>query len=875
MATKKDGKTQKGLIVQTLIVKPNNRSTSDIDAWRTALKAADKGKRAKLYDLYEDLLLDNILSSAIDKRVMAITNADISFMRNDESVPEMETLIDSPEFEDIIKEIILSKLWGKSVIELDFSQELVKPYSIPRRNLRVDKGIIVVNETDEEGIPYKDDDFFLEAGNDDDLGLILKAAPFCIYKRGGFGDYAQYVEIFGIPQRVGKYNSNDDATRKILLEMFEQAGSAPYVVIPKEADVETNTTNQSTGVKLHKDFIDACNEEILIGILGQTMTTQDGSSKSQSETHKEGEEGINKSDRRFVQRILNRVLLPRLEKRGYPVTGGFFYFPEAGENLTTTERLEIDRTLKMDIGLPIDDEYFYETYSVPKPKGNVSSKKPTEKPPVETKQSDSSTSTVNYQLSTILERLLSFFVLAPEKGANSSNLSSKITCCPECNGIHQHGSGISPFFKGESGEAGRGFNLAFSDTDFDEDAFLKRIASGECTYFDPELFTYTSSVIRQGLASGFIKKNFASLGVEYGFEPDALKTAMEVNIFQFSAAKNLVEVQKLNELFRSSKGYDDFYTKAKSVTTIFNKTWLQTEFDTADLTAESSAAYHRLASQTDIFPYWEYRTVGDDRVRPEHSKLRGLILPANDPRWNSIYPPNGWKCRCYIVPRMKHEVEGIDFKANRAMVDEYFKTTEWKKNASQGFDVNRAILGQIFTKNQMYINKFPDKAGKLLKNLFYNDWWLDEIGKRMALATEDLKVYSGEAKEWFKTNSKDGFVSFKDYQNREVKLSEKTFDFHTTKKSYSDRAGYLDSIKEIIANPDEVWLNDYIKGKYDNFILIKYYKDNAIAVICRVNDGKIYEVNTWFRIAVESKVKDKLQNPRWMYRRGLLIKNKK
>jgi SPP1 gp7 family putative phage head morphogenesis protein len=830
----------KGIVINQLVVRPNNRSVTDIDSWRSALKAADKGKRAKLYDLYEDLLLDNVLSSAIEKRIMAITNADLAFTRNDTNEPEIDTLMDTPEFEEILTEIMNVKFWGKTVMELDFTNGL-KGFNIPRKHIRTDLGVIVKNENDEFGFPYRNDDFFLEVGNDKNLGLILKAAPFAIYKRGGFNDWAQFVELFGMPDRIGKYDMGDDETRRILTDLFTNAGSARWAVVPKSADIETKDDSSYTANSLYKDFKNACNEEILIGILGQTMTTQNGSSKSQSETHKEVEEGINKSDRRFVQRVLNKELLPRLEKRGFPVSGGFFYFPEAGENLKTGERLEIDIKLKNEIGIDIDDDYFYETYGVPKPKGKVSRKQEAKPASEEVKQSGPSPEQLSFW-----ERVLSFFDPAPGKGAKINH------SCPTCGGIHQS-------------------NLADNLGEFNTEALLRRVVAGEASYFDAELYTFTANALKDGLTKGFAAKKF--IDFEYGFEPDALKTAMELNLFHFSAAKTLTQVQKLNELWRGSTSFEDFRKKAEGVTEVFNKTWLQTEYETAYLTAESSALFHRLAQQTDIFPYWEYRTVGDNKVRPEHRTLNGLILPANDPRWNKIWPPNGWKCRCYIVPRMASEVDVSKFAENRKTVDEYFKTPEWKKNAAQGFDVNRAILGQVFTKNQMYINKFPDKASKLLKNLFYNDWGLDEIGKRMAKATDLFTPYAGTADKWFKANAKKGLITFNDYQNRSVFMTEKTFKKHTLGKK-ADRVEYLNSLKDIIANPDEVWLNDYIKGRYDNFVLIKYYKDYALAAICRVNEGKVYEVNTWFKIAVESKVKDKLHNPRWMYRRGLLIKNK-
>lgn len=40
----------------------------------------------------------------------------------------------------------------------------------------------------------------------------------------------------------------------------------------------------------------------------------------------------------------------------------------------------------------------------------------------------------------------------------------------------------------------------------------------------------------------------------------------------------------------------------------------------------------------------QYRTAGDDKVRPEHAALNGVTLPMSDPFWESYYPPNGWNC---------------------------------------------------------------------------------------------------------------------------------------------------------------------------------------------------------------------------------------
>lgn len=56
-------------------------------------------------------------------------------------------------------------------------------------------------------------------------------------------------------------------------------------------------------------------------------------------------------------------------------------------------------------------------------------------------------------------------------------------------------------------------------------------------YFDQGLFYYTSDNLLRAIRKGFLKENFTDIGIEYGFTPDAFKTAMEINLFHFSASR--------------------------------------------------------------------------------------------------------------------------------------------------------------------------------------------------------------------------------------------------------------------------------------------------------------------------------------------------
>jgi len=354
-------------ISQSITFTPPQRSNVGIDKWRNAMKQADRGRRAPLIELVLEIMdSDPVFSEAWDKRVRAITNADIVFqVKGGKEVEAMMDLIDTTEFEETLKEFMFSKLLGKTVGELDFTNGY-KFTSIDRRYLNTETKQIVLNLSDTVGISYENNDFLLNIGKDKDLGLAMKVIAYAIFKRNGGADYAQFCELFGISQLVGLYDPDDEQGRQEMETAFKNRGSGGSVVMSKNSDIKTIGSETSGNTVVHDSFLKWCDEQILIGLIGQTMTTKDGASYSQSQTHGDTENDINKADRRYIQRILNEKLLPILEKRGYPVKGGWFSFPEKEKALSKKEQLEIAIQIDDRTEAGIDEKYWYENFGLPK-----------------------------------------------------------------------------------------------------------------------------------------------------------------------------------------------------------------------------------------------------------------------------------------------------------------------------------------------------------------------------------------------------------------------------------------------------------------------------------------------------------------------------
>jgi phage gp29-like protein len=367
---KKGGKAPK--IEQHVVVveaRPANVESADVSTWRSAVNSAKMGMRNSLFKLYENLMADGTLSVSIGKRTEAVTNAELVFINaQGEPDEEINALMDSVEFENLLTYIMEAQAWGISVIDVMSVLPSLKFYNVPRRNLNTAKKMVVTNEYDENGLAYADNPYLVEVINPNDpLGYIYKAAVYVIYKRGGFGDWTEFAEIFGMPFRAWKYSAYDTTVRDELIKALQMAGGKLNMVVPKEAELDQKEATSNSNGELFDKLIDRCEKEILITVLGETMTTVDGSSRSQSETHKDVSEDKNKADRRFVRRVLNSKILPVWELLGLPVTGGKFVFPEQGESLDTKTRVDIALNIRGK-GIPVSDEYIYEVSGVRMPK---------------------------------------------------------------------------------------------------------------------------------------------------------------------------------------------------------------------------------------------------------------------------------------------------------------------------------------------------------------------------------------------------------------------------------------------------------------------------------------------------------------------------
>lgn len=369
----KQNKKQPELVINDFTLVAPDRNRKDVGKLKAAIQRAESiqlPSRVALYDLYHDAItIDGHLSGIIRKRLDSVLNKSIKFVdKNKRKVDDFDSLIWSNKFNRLVELILESKFWGVSGIEF-IQGEKFDFEEIERKHIRPELGIITKSQYDGTGIEIDSLPFVWTIGNKCDLGLLLQCSMYALYKRAGFGDFAQYVEIFGQPVRVIYYDAYDSKTKEELRQLLNESGGSLAMMVPKQAQFQMldGKTSNGTG-ELQMRLIQACNAEMSIAILGNTETTTSSSSSgyAQAKVQDKQQMEITKSDISFVQNILNEEwFLKILKSYGYPVDGGAFEFEIEIDLEALKQRLEIDREVSQKV--PYSDDYWYDTYGVPKP----------------------------------------------------------------------------------------------------------------------------------------------------------------------------------------------------------------------------------------------------------------------------------------------------------------------------------------------------------------------------------------------------------------------------------------------------------------------------------------------------------------------------
>lgn len=349
----------------------------DLRTWRNAWQYAintEYPNRVPLYDVYGDVEVDMHLTGCVGQRKGYVLNK--SFRIVDKAGienPDLTAVFESPWFKTFMELALESIFWGHSLIQLGdiIEVEGVPAFKevllVPRRHVIPEYGVIVTHqqETWQNGYDYRNSDmadWIVEVGGTHDLGLYLKCAQHTIPKKNVFSFWDMFSEIFGIPFRVGKTTSRDPKEQGRIEKMLGSMGAAGWALFPEGTEIEIKESTRGDAYNVFDRRVERANSELSKGTLTQTMTTDNGSSLSQSEVHKEMLMNLIQKDADLLRDIINFQLIPKMIKHGFPLKGFRFDWYE-GIDFTPEQQIAYERMLLENY--EVDANYFIDKYNVP------------------------------------------------------------------------------------------------------------------------------------------------------------------------------------------------------------------------------------------------------------------------------------------------------------------------------------------------------------------------------------------------------------------------------------------------------------------------------------------------------------------------------
>lgn len=392
LARESDRKRLKKTVVQ-LQRQTDALTRKDMGDWRNAWQMAinvDYPNRQRLYDIYRDVDVDLHLSGCILQREGFVLAR--SFKLVDEKGNENEEaagFFAKPWFKQLMHYALDANYWGHSLIELgdlatDINGRLA--YSgvklIPRKHVipeyhRVitDLGMDWTTGIDYHQPPFSD--WLVEVGQPDSLGLFLKAATQTIPKKNALAFWDTFAEIFGMPMRIAHTTTRDEKELAKMEKMLDEMGAAMWGMFQEGTDIEVVESTKGDAFNVYDKRVDRANSELSKLVIGQTMTIEDGSSLSQSETHLEVFQNLVDADRDMLCDIINEQLIPRMIRHGFPLKGLHFEWDDSVDY--TPEQQKAIEELVVN-NYEVESKYFENKYGIPVGKRRQQQPQPQHRP---------------------------------------------------------------------------------------------------------------------------------------------------------------------------------------------------------------------------------------------------------------------------------------------------------------------------------------------------------------------------------------------------------------------------------------------------------------------------------------------------------------
>lgn len=748
----------------------------------------DMPRRYLLQHIFEDLINDPFIFGKWENRKLRISNRKVQVLSDGEVDEDKTNLLKKLWFNKFVKHYIDSRGFGYNLIfpkALDDDGFIKEIDIVYRTNIVPETCEILKNTQEQNGVKFNEPplaDWCMYFGDANDLGLFDKAVTLWILKKHSWQNWDEFEEMFGVPVRIIKLASEDKHVKAEALKWLKSLGSAGYGLFPQGTEVELKETKVNDAFNVFNEKRKACNEELAILIDGQFESSNDSGSRAKAETVLENtQDEIRDDDATMTLFAINEVLLPFLIKRGYPFNEDDEVVWNDNKETTPADRLKIfEGVKKLGYKLSID------------------------------------------QVATELDVDIEEDDTPPPNNQPPANFNTP----------HNHVG------CGAHSDTYRLINLdEIDDLTPDERALLRRLwKERENVNWSYKAFKTNHGELLQAIRSGYGEVDFDFESVDH-----RNLEAFNQNIHRFGVDKTQKQIFDLNTIIKDPEvdSFTKFFTRARKVFPNYNRTWAQTEFEQALATSQAAATYRDYMDNIDIAPYWQYKTVNDDRVRPEHAALHNKVFRKDDASAWTFKPPNGWKCRCDDIELIDWDGEVSDLTdAIAADPDGY------EKMIKSGHNVNWGNAKQVFTATQGYLSSLD--IGAIDFDTFdFKTFGLKPVSK--LIKRENI----GTGKFNFsKLTDRSGLARFDSAENLPVWMDNEVADVTDT--------AIIHKLKEVVKTPDELFTykvgDDTVKSYF------KHYKDGTLNALVRLDPDDVSKITAFV----------KLENPD-ILRKGVLI----
>jgi SPP1 gp7 family putative phage head morphogenesis protein len=248
---------------------------------------------------------------------------------------------------------------------------------------------------------------------------------------------------------------------------------------------------------------------------------------------------------------------------------------------------------------------------------------------------------------------------------------------------------------------------------------INGIFNGSITEYNlpDNLYFAIADHLKKGVYKGFgIDFDKLSKGESIKFDAKDLEllTELRENVYMFSAAKTFNEVLDFKGALVNENGdiksFKEFKQDMFSLDEQYNKNWLRTEYDTAYGQAQNAVAWNEFEKNKDVLPNLRYSAVVDENTSDICAPLDGIVLPIDDPFWNTFMPLNHFNCRCLVT----QEDETV-MVTSESEVKELTKTPS--EEMQDAFKMNSGKKGVVFSEKHPYFD-VDKKYKELAENNF-------------------------------------------------------------------------------------------------------------------------------------------------------------